>query len=252
MYHIDGLTEAREISITTPCGKPSDIIVSGLVDGRAVAFLPRHGKGHRFTPSEVNYRANIYALKKLGAEQIISLSACGSLREELKPRDMVFPDQLYDRTKGRTATFFGDGIVGHVGFAHPFCQRVSNILYAQAASMGFRAHQGGTYVCIEGPMFSTCAESNLYRQQGFSIVGMTNLTEAKLAREAEICYASICLITDYDVWKDEEVTVEMVLGNLRANTANVKKLLKEVIGKIPVNTPCVCREALKYAVMTNQ
>ncbi|MFH1380508.1 MAG: S-methyl-5'-thioadenosine phosphorylase [bacterium] len=252
IYHIDGLEEVRTHSITTPFGKPSAEVVTGVLHGRKLAFLPRHGKGHTISPSEINYRANIYAFKSLGVRRIISLSACGSLQENLRPRDMVFPDQLYDRTRGRISTFFGNGIVGHVGFADPFCSILSDVLYNEATQLGFRTHKGGTYVCIEGPMFSTRAESNVYRQMGFSVIGMTNLTEAKLAREAEICYAGVSLVTDYDVWKvDEEVSIEQIIGNLRANTENVKRLLKTAVSKIPAEADCPCQHALSCAVITS-
>lgn len=252
IYQIDGIEGLKEIAVKTPFGNPSDKIMTGNLRGVEVAFLPRHGRGHVITPSEINYRANIYALKSLGVRQIISISACGSLKEELRPMDMVFPDQLYDRTKSRVSTFFCDGVVGHVGFADPFCNRLSGSIAAEAKSLGFPVHEGGTYVCIEGPMFSTRAESNVYRQLGFSIIGMTNLTEAKLAREAEICYSTIALVTDYDVWKaDEEVDISKVLEYLRANVTNVKELLKSVIPKLKKDVSCACNEALKYAVITN-
>lgn len=252
IYNIGGLAQVRSVSVNTPFGKPSDAIVTGEIEGVPVAFLPRHGRGHRILPGEINYRANIYALKSLGVKRIISLSACGSLKEDIHPRDMVLPDQFFDRTKARISTFFGSGIAGHVGFADPLCNDLSAMLYKEALSLGFKAHKGGTYVCMEGPMFSTRAESHFYRQQGFSIIGMTNLTEAKLAREAEICYASVSLVTDYDVWKeDEEVSVEKLIGNLNANSANVKKLLKSVIRKIPIECSCGCQQALQYAVITN-
>lgn len=252
IYHIDGLNDVRVRVVATPFGKPSAPIITGSLNGTMVAFLPRHGKGHTILPGEINYRANIYALKSLGVTRIISLSACGSLMEELKPRDMVFPDQLYDRTTARVSTFFGSGIVGHVSFADPFCNRLSDMLCNEAARLGFRTHKGGTYVCIEGPMFSTRAESNVYRQLGFSVIGMTNLTEAKLAREAEICYSSISLVTDYDVWKvDEEVSIEQIMGNLKANSHNVKQLLKEAIGKLQLEEDCACQHALACAVITH-
>src|SRR6202142_4531670 len=212
LYHLEEPRQVREIKVRTPFGDPSDAIVTGTWEGVRVAFLPRHGRGHRINPSEVNHRANIYALKRLGVEQIISVSACGSLKEELRPRDMVFPDQVYDRTKGRAATFFEKGIVAHVGVANPYCSELAQRLYDTAVGLGLRAHKGGTYVCIEGPQFSTRAESKVYRELGFSVIGMTNVPECKLAREAEICYASVALVTDYDVWHEEPVTVDMVIG----------------------------------------
>src|SRR5580765_1483475 len=205
VYSIEELREVREVTIKTPFGSPSDKIITGVWDNVPVAFLPRHGRGHKLNPSEVNYRANIYALKLLGVEQVISVSACGSLKEELRPRDMVFPDQIFDRTKGtRASTFFEKGLVAHVGIASAYCPELSKRLYDGATGLGFRTHKGGTYVCMEGPQFSTKAESNVYRGLGFSVIGMTNLPEAKLAREAEMCYSAVSLVTDYDVWKDDE------------------------------------------------
>src|SRR5882672_8691782 len=252
LYSIEGLTHIRETKIRTPFGLPSDAIVAGTLEGTRVAFLPRHGRGHRINPSEVNHRANIYALKTLGVEQIISVSACGSLREDLRPRDMVFPDQIFDRTKSRASTFFEKGIVAHVGVANPYCLELAQQLFAAATNLGFRTHKGGTYVCIEGPQFSTKAESKVYRSMGFSVIGMTNVPEFKLAREAEICYASVALVTDYDVWHEEPVTVEMVIGNLNANTANVKQLLKAAVTKASRERKCECASALQYAILTDR
>jgi len=252
LYSMDGLGSLREINVRTPFGKPSDSIVVGTLEGTRVAFLPRHGRGHRINPSEVNHRANIFALKTLGVEQIISVSACGSLREDLQPRDMVFPDQIFDRTKSRTSTFFEKGIVAHIGVANPYCPELAAILHHTAAGLGFRTHKGGTYVCIEGPQFSTKAESKVYRTMGFSVIGMTNVPEFKLAREAEICYASAALVTDYDVWHEEPVTVDMVIGNLNANTANVKQLLKAVVTKVARERQCECASALQYAIITDR
>lgn len=252
LYAMEGLRDAREVKIRTPFGSPSDVIVIGTLEGTRIAFLPRHGRGHRINPSEVNHRANIYALKTLGVEQIISVSACGSLKEDLRPRDMVFPDQIVDRTKGRSSTFFEKGIVAHVGVANPYCPELSRRLYDTARTLGFRAHKGGTYVCIEGPQFSTKAESKVYRSLGFSVIGMTNAPEFKLAREAEICYASVALVTDYDVWHDDPVTVEMVIGNLNANTANVKQLLKAAAPKVARVRQCECAAALQYAILTDR
>jgi len=229
LYALEGLRDVCELKICTPFGNPSDAVVIGTLEGSRVAFLPRHGRGHRINPSEVNHRANIYALKTLGVEQIISVSACGSLKEELHPRDMVFPDQVFDRTKGRASTFFEKGIVAHIGMANPYCPELAQRLYDTATGLGFRTHRGGTYVCIEGPQFSTKAESKVYRSLGFSVIGMTNVPECKLARESEICYASVALVTDYDVWHEEPVTIDMVIGNLNANTANVKQLLKTAV-----------------------
>lgn len=253
IYDIEGITETRKQKISTPFGDPSDTIVIGNLEGIPVAFLPRHGRGHFIMPSELNSRANIYALKSLGVEQIISISACGSLKEELKPRDIVIPDQLFDRTRQRPYTFFGEGIVAHIGFANPYCPELSQTLYQAAKDLRFSVHLGGTYVCIEGPQFSTKAESKVFRSLGFSIIGMTNLPEAKLAREAEICYATLGLVTDYDVWKEgEEVSVERVVGNLLANIENVKKLIKAVIPRLERERKCECASALAYAVQTRK
>jgi 5'-methylthioadenosine phosphorylase len=251
VYQMEELKKVKEIRVRTPFGNPSDAIIAGELEGVPVAFLPRHGRGHRINPSEVNHRANIYALKTLGVEQIVSVSACGSLKEELPPRDMVFPDQIFDRTKGRPSTFFEKGIVAHVGVANPYCGELAERLYQKATDLAFRTHRGGTYVCIEGPQFSTKAESNVYRGLGFSVIGMTNVPEFKLAREAEICYAAVALVTDYDVWKDEQVTVEMVIGNLTANTTNVKRLLKEVVRSLARDRRCECATALQFAILTN-
>lgn len=253
IYDIEGITETRKQKIRTPFGDPSDTIVIGNLEGIPVAFLPRHGRGHFIMPSELNSRANIYALKSLGVEQIISISACGSLKEELKPRDIVIPDQLFDRTRQRPYTFFGEGIVAHIGFANPYCSELSQILYRVAKDLGLSVHLGGTYVCIEGPQFSTKAESKVFRSLGFSIIGMTNLPEAKLAREAEICYATLGLVTDYDVWKEgEEVSVERVIGNLLANIENVKKLIKAAIPRLERERKCECASALAYAIQTRK
>ena len=253
IYDIEGITETRKQKISTPFGDPSDTIVIGNLEGIPIAFLPRHGRGHFIMPSELNSRANIYALKSLGVEQIISISACGSLKEELKPRDIVIPDQLFDRTRQRPYTFFGEGIVAHIGFANPYCPELSQTLYQAAKDLRFSVHLGGTYVCIEGPQFSTKAESKVFRSLGFSIIGMTNLPEAKLAREAEICYATLGLVTDYDVWKEgEEVSVERVVGNLLANIENVKKLIKTAIPRLERERKCECASALAYAIQTRK
>ncbi|MBA7510871.1 S-methyl-5'-thioadenosine phosphorylase [subsurface metagenome] len=253
IYDIEGITETRKQKISTPFGDPSDTIVIGNLEGIPVAFLPRHGRGHFIMPSELNSRANIYALKSLGVEQIVSISACGSLKEELKPRDIVIPDQLFDRTRQRPYTFFGEGIVAHIGFANPYCPELSQTLYQVAKDLRLSVHLGGTYVCIEGPQFSTKAESKVFRSLGFSIIGMTNLPEAKLAREAEICYATLGLVTDYDVWKEgEEVSVERVVGNLLANIENVKKLIKAAIPRLERERKCECASALAYAIQTHK
>lgn len=254
VYEIQGIENLKEIKIKTPFGNPSDAIITGELNGVKCAFLPRHGKGHSILPSELNARANIYALKSIGVEQIISVSACGSLREDVKPRDFLIPDQVFDRTKNRPSTFFGDGIVGHVGFADPFCNNMREIIHQAVKELGITHHYGGTYVCIEGPQFSTKAESEVNRKLGFSIVGMTALPEAKLAREAEICYATVALVTDYDVWKEgEEVSVETVVGNVNANAANSKKLIKYVLPRLVERyRDCSCTKALQHAVMTSK
>ena len=253
LYEIEGIENIEEVTVSTPFGDPSDAIVVGTLSGVRCAFLPRHGRGHRILPSEVNARANIYALKSLGVEQILCMSACGSLREDVKPRDFLIPDQLFDRTKGRPSTFFGNGIVGHVGFAEPFCGGMRDIVHQAVKELGIVHHNGGTYVCIEGPEFSTKAESEVNRKHGFSIVGMTAIPEARLAREAEICYAMVALITDYDVWKEgEEVSVDAVVANLQANVANSKKFLKFVLPRLAERPiACECPNALKYAIMTS-
>ncbi len=252
IYEIEGIKILKELKVKTPFGLPSDKIRIGELEGVNIAFIPRHAVGHKIMPSEVNSRANIYALKKIGVEKIISISACGSLKEEIKPRDFVIPDQLFDRTKSRQGTFFGDGIVAHVGFADSYCPQLRKILIETAKSLALPVHDGGTYVCIEGPQFSTKAESKVYRSLGFSVIGMTNLPEAKLAREAEICFATVSLATDYDVWKEgEEVSAEKVMANMKVLTTNVKKLVKSVIVKLQGERNCSCKDALKYAIMTS-
>ncbi|HAX61423.1 MAG TPA: S-methyl-5'-thioadenosine phosphorylase [Elusimicrobia bacterium] len=252
VYEIEGIKILKELKIKTPFGLPSDKIRIGEFDGVKIAFLPRHAVGHKIMPTEVNSRANIFALKKIGVEKIISISACGSLKEEIKPRDFVIPDQLFDRTKSRPSTFFGEGIVAHVGFAEPYCPQLRKILIDTAKSLALPVHAGGTYICIEGPQFSTKAESKVYRSLGFSVIGMTNLPEAKLAREAGICFATVSLATDYDVWKEgEEVSAETVMANMKVLTENVKKLVKSVIVKLQDERNCSCKDALKYAIMTS-
>ncbi|MDI6736031.1 MAG: S-methyl-5'-thioadenosine phosphorylase [bacterium] len=253
LYQMEGLEEIEKRQVNTPFGLPSDDIVIGRLGNEKVAFLPRHKRGHCILPSEVNSRANIYALKSLGVEQIISVSAVGSLKEEIKPLDIVIPDQLFDRTKARPQTFFGEGAVGHISFADPYCPALSKLLFLAGEELGYSITQGGTYICMEGPQFSTRAESNIYRQWGLDIIGMTNLPEAKLAREAEICYATIALVTDYDVWHESaaDVTIEMVLDNLMKNVVHAKQMIKRVIAQIP-DTPrqCVCATALKDGIIT--
>ncbi len=254
LYKMEGVTDIEEVNLETPFGPPSDAIVLGRLAGESVAFLPRHGRGHRHSPSEVPSRANIYALKSLGVERIISVSACGSLREEIAPLDVVIPNQLFDRTKGiRPATFFGEGIVAHIGFADPFCPDLSAVLYETARDQGVRVHRGGTFVVIEGPQFSTRGESEVYRQWGMDIIGMTALPEAKLAREAEICYATLAMVTDYDVWKvsEEPVTVEVVVRNLHQNVQTAQAIIRGAIRCIARERTCPCPHALENAIITD-
>ncbi|RQW77765.1 MAG: S-methyl-5'-thioadenosine phosphorylase [Geobacter sp.] len=255
LYEMEGLTGIEQVVVDTPFGKPSDEYITGTLEGIRLVFLPRHGKGHRFLPSEVNYRANIYGMKKLGVERIISVSAVGSMKEEIVPGHIVIPDQFIDRTKGiRKDTFFGAGIVGHVQFADPVCAELSTVLLDAAREAGATAHKGGTYVCMEGPAFSTRAESHMYRTFGTSVIGMTNLTEAKLAREAEICYGVIALSTDYDCWHDthDDVSVEAILTIIKNNVAMAKNIIRHAIGRIATERRCPCREALKYAIISDK
>ncbi len=246
------LEGAREVHLDTPFGAPSDSYFLGEIGGVPVAFLPRHARGHRILPSEVNYRANIWGMKKLGVRTILSASAVGSLREELEPLHIVVPDQLYDRTKARRSTFFGEGVVVHMGFADPFCKYVSGVIVEHGKAVGATVHQGGTYVCIEGPQFSTRAESNVYRRQGFDIIGMTNLQEAKLAREAELCYATMALVTDYDVWYEgeEDVSLEQVLANVRRNVETAQAIVRAVVPALDVGRDCSCHHAVEQAINT--
>lgn len=253
VYEIEGIENLKSVKVKTPFGNPSDAIMVGTLSGISVAFLPRHGRGHTILPSELNSRANIWALKSLGVEQIVSISACGSLKEELPPRHFVIPDQLFDRTKSRPgSTFYGDGIVGHTAFAHPYCGALAQRVFEAGRSLNLPMHLGGTFVIIEGPNFSTKAESHVWRNQGFSIIGMTNLPEARLAREAEICYVTVGLVTDYDVWKEgEEVSSEKVVETIHHNVANVKNLVKHMVSKLARERNCECASAAKYAVLTN-
>lgn len=254
LYDVKEITEVEEVRVETPFGEPSDSIVLGTLEGVRVAFLPRHGKGHRISPTELPARANIYALKSLGVEWVISVSAVGSLKAEIKPLDLVIPDQLIDRTKGRVGTFFGDGVVVHIPFARPFCPELSEVLYRAAQGEGVEVHRGGTYVVIEGPQFSTRAESFLYRSWGADIIGMTALPEAKLAREAEMCYATLACVTDYDCWHEEfeTVTAEMILNNLRQNVERARRILKKAVRMIPEKRDCECAQALKTAIVTQR
>ncbi|MGH2486417.1 MAG: S-methyl-5'-thioadenosine phosphorylase, partial [Ktedonobacterales bacterium] len=257
LYSMEGLMDVQELQIQTPFGAPSDAITIGRLEGVTVAFLPRHGRGHRLSPSEVPSRANMYALKSLGVEFVLSVSAVGSLRQDYKPLDLVVPDQLFDRTKSRANSFFEGGVVAHVAFADPFCPHVSGLLYESMSRLeGVGAHLGGTYVCIEGPLFSTKAESRIYRQLGCDVIGMTALPEAKLAREAEMCYATIACVTDYDVWHEsaEPVTVEMVVANLTRNVSNAKRIIRDVVSRLPADRAqlsCGCSSALRNAIMTD-
>jgi len=254
LYGMETLTEVEQIKIRTPFGDPSDEYILGTLEGKRVAFLPRHGRGHRISPTELNFRANIYGFKTLGVEHIISVSAVGSLKEHIHPLDVVIPDQFFDRTRHRTSTFFGDGLVAHIAFADPVCPDLSDLLYQAAVSQGATAHKGGTYLCMEGPAFSTRAESNVYRQWGMDVIGMTNLQEAKLAREAEICYATMAMVTDYDCWHEEEedVTVEAIIQNLQNNAALAKKVIQTVVPQIADERSCVCANALQYALLTDR
>jgi len=254
LYHMAGLSETREVRVKTPFGDPSDAIIIGTLEGKRVAFLARHGRGHVFSPSDINYRANICALKMLGVERIISVSAVGSLRDDLPPLDFLIPDQFFDRTRGRVATFFGGGIVAHVGFDKPTCTHLSAHVAEACDSAGVKAHRGGTYVCMEGPQFSTLAESHTYRQLRFDVIGMTNLTEAKLAREAELCYATIAMVTDYDCWhpQHDAVTVTEIIENLNRNTSNVQRVLHEAVAQLPQDRACKCGAALAHAVLTDR
>ncbi|MGA7089568.1 MAG: S-methyl-5'-thioadenosine phosphorylase [Candidatus Acidiferrales bacterium] len=254
LYQMSGLTDTREIRVKTPFGSPSDAVIVGTLEGRRVAFLARHGRGHRFSPSDINYRANVCALKMLGAERIISVSAVGSLRDDLPPLDFLIPDQFFDRTHSRIATFFGGGVVAHVGFDKPTCAHLSARLADACSRSSVKAHRGGTYVCMEGPQFSTQAESNTYRQLLFDVIGMTNLTEAKLAREAELCYATLAMITDYDCWhpQHDSVSVAEIIGNLGKNAENAQRVIREVIRDLPAERSCKCGAALAHAILTDR
>ncbi|MGV3517942.1 S-methyl-5'-thioadenosine phosphorylase [Luteitalea sp.] len=253
LYDMAELTDRHEISIDTPFGAPSGPYVTGTLAGTRVAFLARHGVGHRLTPSELNFRANIYGFKTLGVQRLLSASAVGSLREDLAPLDLVIPDQFIDRTRGRIGTFFGDGLVGHIAFADPVCGHLAQVAYESAVQAGARVHKGGTYVCMEGPAFSTRAESHLYRSWGAHIIGMTNLQEAKLAREAEICYATIALVTDYDCWHPDHdhVTVEMVIANLTQNARTAQQVIAGAVATLAAAPrTCGCGQALATAIIT--
>ncbi len=258
LYHIAEMTDREDVQVATPFGAPSDAITIGRVEGVSIAFLPRHGRGHRLSPTEVPSRANIYALKSLGVEWVISVSAVGSMREDVAPLDLLIPNQLVDRTKSRVNSFFEGGLVVHCSFAEPFCPTLSGILWEAAQELAdVKVHRGGTYICIEGPLFSTKAESRIYRQWGVDVIGMTALPEAKLAREAELCYATIACVTDYDVWHEtaEPVTVEMVIGNLMRNVTNAQRIIRAVAQRIPAEreqNACECPHALASAIITDR
>lgn len=252
LYQIEGLENIREEAVRTPFGEPSDKYILGRLHSRPVAFLARHGRGHRLMPSELNFRANIFGFKVLGAEWILSASAVGSMREEIKPLDILIPDQFFDRTKGRASTFFGNGLIAHVSVADPTCHVLGDILYRVGQRVGATMHRGGTYLCIEGPQFSTRAESRIYRSWEVDVIGMTNLQEAKLAREAEICYATMALVTDYDVWHDteEDVNVEAVVKILLKNVETAKAIIRAAVEEIPETRTCFCTHALRDAIIT--
>ena len=254
LYKMAGIERVREVRVATPFGKPSDAYILGVLEGRKVAFLARHGRGHLLMPTEINFRANIYGMKKLGVERIISASAVGSLREDLRPLDMLLPSQFLDRTRHRVSTFFGDGLVAHISFADPVCPTVVNALHAACEASQVRCHDGGTYLCMEGPAFSTKAESDLYRSWGMDVIGMTNLQEAKLAREAEICYATLAMVTDYDCWHPEHdaVTVTQVVEYLNKNAENAQKIIRAAVGVVPRERLCKCGSALAHAILTDR
>jgi 5'-methylthioadenosine phosphorylase len=254
LYNMEGLSELTEASVETPFGRPSDNFILGTLEGVRVAFLARHGRGHRLMPGELPFRANIYAMKLLGVERIISASAVGSLQEQYAPTDILIPDQFFDRTRGRASTFFGGGLVAHITFAHPVCGDLGEVLAASGEALGLKLHRGGAYLCMEGPAFSTLAESRVYRQWGMDVIGMTNLQEAKLAREAEICYATLALITDYDCWHPghDAVTVEMVIEYLNQNSANAQRLIRGAVKELASRVrACKCDSALKHAILTH-
>jgi 5'-methylthioadenosine phosphorylase len=254
LYSMPGFTASDEAVIETPFGRPSDNIHIGTLSGKRVAFLARHGRGHRISPSEINYRANIYAMKSLGVNRIISLSAVGSLKEEHRPLEFVLPDQFFDRTRGRISTFFGEGLVAHISFAEPICPQLAEVVHAAATGAGVNAKKGGTYLCMEGPAFSTKAESNVYRSWGMDVIGMTNLQEAKLAREAEICYVTVAMVTDYDCWHEDHdaVTVSDIIANLMQNAANAAKVVAAAVAQLPEARQCKCGSALAHALITDK
>ena len=254
LYSMPGFDKQEEMVIQTPWGSPSDNYVLGSLGGKQVAFLARHGRGHRLSPSELNFRANIYGMKSLGVERIISLSAVGSLKEEHRPQDFVIPDQFFDRTRGRVSTFFGDGLVAHVSFAHPVCEHLAAVVQEACGAVGVKATNGGTYLCMEGPAFSTKAESNIYRSWGMDVIGMTNLQEAKLAREAEICYVTVAMVTDYDCWhpQHDAVTVNEIIQHLMKNAENACRVVASAVERMPAERRCKCGSALSHAIITDK
>ena len=254
LYAMPGFEAQQEMRVDTPWGSPSDAYVVGRLAGKEVAFLARHGRGHRISPSELNFRANIYGFKAMGIERIVSLSAVGSLKEEHRPLDFVIPDQFFDRTRGRVSTFFGEGLVAHISFADPICPHLADIIHQAAISQGVTAKKGGTYLCMEGPAFSTKAESNIYRSWGMDVIGMTNLQEAKLAREAEICYSTVAMVTDYDCWHPEHdaVTVSDIIANLTKNAENASKVVAATVAAMPDKRECKCGSALAHALITDR
>jgi 5'-methylthioadenosine phosphorylase len=254
LYAMPGFEAQEEVRLETPFGEPSEVYVVGHLEGKSVAFLARHGRGHRISPSELNFRANIFGMKMLGVERILSLSAVGSLKEEHAPLDFVIPDQFFDRTQGRASTFFGGGVVAHISFSDPVCPQLASAVHSSAVASGIRTKRAGTYLCMEGPAFSTRAESNVYRTWGMDVIGMTNLQEAKLAREAEICYVTIAMVTDYDCWHDEHaaVTVDEIISNLTKNAENACKLVRHVVATLPEARSCKCGSALKHAIITDR
>jgi 5'-methylthioadenosine phosphorylase len=254
LYAMPGFEAQEEIAIETPWGWPSDSYIVGRLAGQEVAFLARHGRGHRISPSELNFRANIYGMKSLGVERIISLSAVGSLKEEHKPQDFVIPDQFFDRTRGRVSTFFGDGLVVHISFSHPICPQLAETLHQACRTAGVTAKKGGSYLCMEGPAFSTVAESNVYRSWGMDVIGMTNLQEAKLAREAEICYVTVAMVTDYDCWHPahDAVTVDQIISNLIKNSEHAASVVAAAVADMPTERTCACDAALQNAILTDR
>jgi len=254
LYEMEGLRNVRRVTVRTPFGEPSDALTVGELQGRTLAFLPRHGRGHRLSPSQINYRANVYAMKKIGADAILSISAVGSMKERIRPGDIVVVDQFYDHTRIRPNTFFEGGIAGHIAFADPVCPALAGVVYDASRRAVRRVHRGGTYLCMEGPAFSTRAESTIYRKWGVDVIGMTNMPEAKLAREAELCYATLALATDYDCWHEteEDVTVGSILAILKTNVENSKKIVREVARRLPSPDGCHCREALRHALITDR